>query len=142
MKGRILILLAACAMVFASCSTSRIAVSSPDVTQLNITMDDLEYLGESEISIEYRKYLGIFRYVDLINGEVNDRQETKTLKIASDPLATFHFPDILNRAAYKLAEEYPTADYYRVVNTQKKANRLFLGGHYEVRAKVKAYRLK
>ncbi len=144
MKGRILVLLAACVLVLASCSVSRIAVSSPDIKrlELNITMDDLEYLGESEISVEYRRYLGFIRVVDMVNGKEKDKNETKVLTVSSNAFASGCFSGALGKAAYKLADEFPTADYYRVSSKQKQGTRLFLGGHYTVKAKVKAYKLK
>ena len=45
-------------MGLASCSVTRHSAFAPGVTQLTIQMDDLEYLGESEITVEYRRYLG------------------------------------------------------------------------------------
>ena len=62
-----------CAVIAAtclsSCSITKHSAFSPGTTQLTIQMSDLEYIGETEISVEYRKYLGIIDITDSINGE-------------------------------------------------------------------------
>ncbi len=140
MKGRIAALLAI-TVLSVSCSVTRMSVASPDRMQLNITMADLEYLGESEISVEYRTYLGFINVVDAVNGAPYDRQETKKLVVTKGSSSGSKVPDVLDQAADKLTEEYPTADYFRIVSTKVQKNRLFLGGQSVITAKVKAYRL-
>ncbi len=142
MKRYILILLAACSMTLASCSVSRVSVSSPGRVHMEVTMDDFEYLGESEISVEYRTYLGFIRIVDMVNGEPKDRQHTSKLSANNGVPVFTKIPAVFNRAAYKLAEEFPEAEYFRVVTTKTEKTRLFLGGSAVKTAKVKAYRLK
>jgi hypothetical protein len=99
-------------------------------------MADFEYLGETEISVEYRTYLGVFRSIDVINGEKYDGKKTVYTKL---PGCTSL---VLNRAAYKVWEEYPDADYLVVSRSQRSTERLLLGGEVKTSAKVKAYKLK
>jgi len=129
------LVLAACV---SSCSITRNRTYSPAVTQLNVHMDDLEYLGETEITVEYRTYLGFINVVDKINGELYDGKEIKTLVISNGNCST-SLVGKLDRASYKLAEEFPGADYFIVAGQSMTRDILFLGGHVTAKAKVKAY---
>ena len=132
-----------CAVIAAtclsSCSITKHSAFSPGTTQLTIQMSDLEYIGETEISVEYRKYLGIIDITDSINGEAYTGDVIKIFPIvnSSRPL----LPQ-LSLAAYKLAEEFPEADYFIVTSQDKQTHHLFLGSHVEASAKVKAYSFK
>jgi hypothetical protein len=99
-------------------------------------MKDFEYLGETELSVEYRTYLGVFRSIDVINGEKYDGKRVVHTKLPGCA------PLVLNRAAYKVWEEYPEADYLVVSRTQKSTERLLLGAEVKTSARVKAYKLK
>ncbi len=48
----------------------------------------------------------------------------------------------LDRAALKVLEKYPEADYFVVVNQSKHKTRLFLGAEVTRTAKVRAYAFK
>ena len=102
-------------------------------------MNDLEYLGESIIYVEYSRYLGMIAITDNVNGEVYTRDVIKRFPIVSS--STPLFPK-LNRAAYKLAEDFPEADYFIVTSQDKERHQLFLGSHVKATAKVKAYSFK
>lgn len=142
MKGYILLLCAACMMLFPACSVIRSTVTSPDATTLNIHMDDLEFLGESELTVEFRTYLGVIRVIDRINGIPYDGKEIRTM-ITAGGLSSFgRLPSILKRSAYRLSEDFPEADYFIVVNYRKQKTNLFLGGEAVMSARVKAYRFR
>lgn len=123
-------------LCLSSCSVVRQSTYSPRAVEHNLCMADFEYLGETEISVEYRKYLGVFRSIDVINGEKYDGKKTVYTKL---PGCTSL---VLNRAAYKVWEEYPDADYLVVSRSQRSTERLLLGGEVKTSAKVKAYKLK
>ena len=122
-----------------ACSVTRHRPYSMDGTRLNVTMDDLEYLGETEISVDYRKYIGFISVIDAINGKVYDRVETKKLELSNVPEGLYRY---LDRASYKLVEDFPEADYYIVTMQKISRTRLFLGSDITVRARIKAYRFK
>lgn len=123
-------------LCLSSCSVVRQSTYSPRAVEHNLCMADFEYLGETEISVEYRTYLGVFRSIDVINGEKYDGKKTVYTKL---PGCTSL---VLNRAAYKVWEEYPDADYLVVSRSQRGTERLLLGGEVKTSAKVKAYKLK
>lgn len=135
------ILTALCLIMLAtSCSITRNRVFVPDATRLELSMSDLEYLGETEISVEYRKYLGFITRIDRLNGIPYDRQEIKTFDMGAT--RSLNLYERLDRASYKLLEDFPEGDYFVVTNQTKSITRLFLGSQIEVKARVKAYSLK
>lgn len=123
-------------LCLSSCSVVRQSTYSPRAVEHNLCMKDFEYLGETELSVEYRTYLGVFRSIDVINGEKYDGQRVVHTKLPGCA------PLVLNRAAYKVWEEYPEADYLVVSRTQKSTERLLLGAEVKTSARVKAYKLK
>ena len=133
---KLLILSVALMLSLSSCSVVRQSTYSPRAVERNLCMADFEYLGETEISVEYRKYLGVFRTIDVINGENYDGKKVERMNL---PGCTSL---ILNRASYKVLDEYPEADYLVVSRTQKRVERLLLGSEVKTSAKVKAYKLK
>ena len=136
------IIAATLVLSFASCSVTRQGAFTPGATQLTLQMSDLEYLGESEITVEYRRYLGFITVTDKINGEVYMKDAIKKFPILN---STTDFSGLyckLGRAAYKLAEEFPQADYFIVTSQTKERYQLFLGSQVSAKAKVKAYSFK
>ena len=133
------LLAAALIVSLSACSVTRHRPYSMDGTRLNVTMDDLEYLGETEISVDYRKYIGFISVIDAINGKVYDRVETKKLELSNVPEGLYRY---LDRASYKLVEDFPEADYYIVTMQKISRTMLFLGSDITVRARIKAYRFK
>lgn len=126
----------------ASCSVSRYKSYAPSTTQLNIQMDDLQYLGETSISVEYRNYLGFISKIDKVNGELYTGDEVQTFPIFNNSgFADALLPN-LNKASFKILEEYPDADYFIVTYQKEEKNQLFLGSNVTSTAKVKAYSLK
>lgn len=123
-------------LCLSSCSVVRQSTYSPRAVEHNLCMEDFEYLGQTEISVEYRKYLGVFRTIDVINGKKYDGKEVVHTKLPGSTSL------VLNRAAYKVWEEYPEADYLVVSRSQRSIERLLLGSEVKVSAKVKAYKLK
>ena len=126
----------------ASCSVTRYKAYAPNNTQLSLQMDDLEYLGESTISVEYRTYLGVIRVIDKINGVNYDGAEIKNFSIVNNCGMSSNLLPALRRANFKLAEEYPAADYFIVTNQKRESQQLFIGSNIKTTAKIKAYSLK
>lgn len=140
MKGVFRYLLLAAVLVGATaCSVTKYRPYSAESTRLNLSMDDLEYLGETEISVNYRRYIGFINVIDSINGEVNDRVVTRKVDLGNVPEGLYRH---LNRASYKLTDEFPGADYYILVAQKKSVTRLFLGSDVAVTARVKAYKFR
>lgn len=125
-----------------SCSVTKNRTYAPATSQLNIQMDDLRYLGETEISVDYRTYLGFIRVIDKLNGEDYDGAEIRLTDLKNGGSLTDGLYGRLDRAAFKVLETYPEADYFVVVNQSKHKTRLFMGAEVTETAKVRAYAFK
>lgn len=140
MKHIALIIVCAFCLLASSCgSISKNRSYSFDEVRLEMGMNDLDYLGESEISVEYTSYLGLFKSIEKVNGEVYDPVHKKELTM---PKSCRFRNGNLDVAAYKLIEQYPDAVYFQIVFETKNVDKLFLGSLNKERAKVKAYKLK
>lgn len=140
MKVLRILFMCAIALIATSCGT--VSNNSPykfDQVRLEMGMNDLEYLGETEVSVEYTKYLGFISSIQKVNGEIYDPQHKTKLNLPGNNLFA---ESKLSLAAYKLVEKYPNAVYFQVVFETKKTNKLFLGSTNVVTAKVRAYNLK
>lgn len=128
-------------VLMSSCGTvTKLSVFRPDDIRLNVDMGDLEYIGETEISVSYSTYLGFISITDKVNGEDYSYFEKKIAKLAY-PVGRL-FGGKLNKAAYKVLEDYPEATYFMPVCTKKEINRLFLGREVTRTAKIRAYKFK
>lgn len=125
-----------------SCSITRYKSYSPTSTQLNLQMNDLKYLGEVEINVEYRKYLGAITIIDNINGKSYDRYDIKHFPIYSNNSLTDELMPQLQMASTKALEVYPDADFFIVTSQTKEKHQLFLGSSVTAKARIKAYSLK
>lgn len=142
MKSRILFLLVLGALVLSSCSTITKSSYCPDRSQLNISMADLDYLGEVEISVDYESYLGIFSTIKAINGADYDPSVTTRGAIVMSNYAGAKLLPMLNRASYYVYEKYPQAEYFIVTRQNSEQSILFLGREIINSAVVSAYRFK
>jgi hypothetical protein len=119
--------------------SSRTASFYPNLVWYELTSDDMELLGEMEISISYRRYLGIFRVFDKINGEDVNRRVINTVSLYGDknvPLSP-----VLKRALYEVHIQYPEADFLIPAFETEQKETMFLGRRVEKRAKIRAYKL-
>jgi len=142
MKPSRFLLCAFAALACAACSVTRTGTFAPAVTQLDIRMSDLEYLGQTEISVEYRTYVGFITVIDRINGEQFTGEERRRVCFDSRCGGGLCLDGRLRQAAYKALDEFPQADYFLPVNRTRTKTRLFLGGEVSEKAVVKAYSFK
>lgn len=129
------------AALLCSCSVTRQASFAPTLTTMELTMDDLNYLGDVEISVDYSKYLGVITKVHSINGVPYDGKVMESAYAKSYIAGTVLNP-VLYRALPKVYQTYPDAEYLIVTGQQESAKILFLGSERVVTAKVKAYSIK
>ena len=129
-----------------SCSVVKHNTYTPDRVQLNLSMDNLEHLGDIEIGVHYSQYLGFIRVIDKINGVPYDGKVIHRANYIGCTGAANAVSGcsntILSRALYKVFNEYPEADYIVISNEKCEIARLFLGSEVTVSANVKAYKLK
>lgn len=113
---------------------------SPTEVRLDLQLDDFELLGETSITVDTRTYLGIFRKIDSINGEEYNFREVRKVKLVG--WNHIDLSPTLKKAAYKIVEEYPDADYYVPVYKKREIERLFLGRYQKETAVIKAYKVR
>lgn len=136
-----LLAIAAVTLAFQSCATvSRNNTFNTSKTELQIQMSDLEFLGETEVSVTYRTLFGIFRHIDLVNGKEYNPAEVERTHL-NGALGTA-YAGSLRKAYGKVLKQYPDAHYFQVVRVSKKTDRLFLGTDSEVKAVVRAYKFR
>lgn len=141
---KIIIASVAAAFLLAGCGVvDRSASYVTGGNQLIIQMDQLEYIGESEISVNYDKNFGITRILK-INGADYDPAVKKYGNIGTQPglFRAGTLSNKLDRAAYKVYEDFPQAEYFIVVRQQSVTRKLFLGRSVEAKAVVRAYKFK
>ena len=130
-----------CALCMVSCGT--VQINKPFTVgdiRLEMSMDDLNYLGESEISVEYDTYLGFITRIQKVNGEEYNPLYTRKLNIPTQGLALSS--EGMDLAAYKVLEDFPQAVYFQVVFERTETQKLFLGSVKKTTTKVRAYSLK
>lgn len=112
----------------------------PEDVRLNMDMKDFELLGATSVSVSMRNYFGIFHMIDEINGEVYNRRNIK--KVDWYGYKQFPVRGRINKATYKAVEEYPEADYYVPMYSNRQVMRMFLGKRVKQELIIKAYKLK
>lgn len=135
----VMLLLASCGVQY---NYNRVKSTSltPDVVRLNLDLENFELLGETKISVNYRTYLGFITSLDSINDRAYNRRAID--KVAFKGFKDFRIPRYLKKAAYKVIEAYPDADYYVPAYTHTSILKLFLGRSTEREMVIKAYKLK
>lgn len=130
---------------FSSCSGYRhmsgVRTFSDATYRVNTNISDYTLLGETEVSVEVRSYLGFIEVIDKVNGEVYNKTDQKIVSLEGMNQAV-RMDSNIERALYKVLETYPNADYYVPVSTKLEIEKLFLGKHTIETVRVKAYKLK
>ena len=111
---------------------------------VELNLDDIQYLGETEISYEYSRYLFVGTRVISINGELPNNSEKHYVELPTNALSNIWsiFEPNMKRALYKAYLEYPNADYIEITTTNVKTHKMFLGRKIRKSANVKAYKYK
>ena len=110
-------------------------------------VDDIEELGEVEISYEYSRYFFIITRLIGINGEKPDNgnihyaypQATLLNQIG---IETRFEGGGLQRALYKVYSDYPNADYISVISETIRSHRMFLGVKKKRSAIIKVFKFR
>ncbi|MCB9335588.1 MAG: hypothetical protein H6586_05525 [Flavobacteriales bacterium] len=133
-------------LLFSSCAvyTARnikTGTTMPDIVRLNLTLDDYEFVGVTEIEAEYHRYLGLITYVNTINGKPVSNNDNyvflrgrKHIQVAGSRQLT--------KALYKAYKEFPDADFLMPTMSTAQVQQMFLGRKVKVSAKVKAYKIR
>jgi hypothetical protein len=105
-----------------------------------ISLDDLEYMGEMEISVAYSKYLGIFSVERLINGQEVSRRTVNSVTLYG--FSSIHLDPMLHRALYDAHIKFPDADYLVPGNVIEETEKMFMGVNTRKTATIRAFKLK
>lgn len=112
----------------------------PDRIRLELSMQDMTYLGDVTVSVTYKRYFGIFVKTLQINGDnYNPRYQQKArfalnANIGCDPR--------LKKALYKVQEVYPDADYIIPASFNETVDKMIGGRIVTEQMRVKVYKLK
>jgi hypothetical protein len=113
---------------------------TPDDVRLNINLSDFEYMGKTEISVRSRQYLGFINRIDSVNNRPFNYRDVRIVELTG-PRDIKLTPD-MQKAAYKVLDEFPDATYYVVSSNYMKVHRLFLGKWAMHTMEVQAYKYK
>jgi len=133
-------------LITSSCGTTNIEQTSgsvnfiPDRVEMHVNLDDYEMLGEMEVTIKYKRYFGLIKIVQSINNEPINRRVKKTMEVYG--LEGIKIRKNLERALYKVHEEYPSGDFIVPVYSAEKKHKMFLGRRIKKTLKVKIYKTK
>ena len=123
-----------------ACGTTKSSSPYTVGSKLEITMNDLQFLGESNISCEYDTYLGVFHHIVSVNGKEYVPGNDVKLNLPGGIL-NFNSKG-MRLAATKVLADYPDATYFQVVMETKDTDVAFLGSTTKRTAKVRAYKFK
>lgn len=131
-------------LVFASCGTMTKSQAYSVKTELNLTMEDLVFLGESEISCEYDSYFGCIQKLNTVNGVRYVPGNKKALVSKNGYVAGgLNFSNKgMRMAAADLIQTYPEGCYYQLVMQTTEKDVMFLGATVKHVAKVRVYKFK
>jgi len=145
MKKLLSIFFTICVVVcFYSCNTTRVynevrtTSFTPNVVRMNISLSDMQLLGQTTLTVQTRTYFGIFKHTDFVNGEQYNYRTVS--KVYLNGLTDIRLPNNLKKAAYKALEEFPEADYFVPVSSKKEVERMVFGHRTTYTTVIKAYK--
>jgi hypothetical protein len=141
---KILIKLITISFILSSCAVTNSHQLS-DLMQkrayVELDISDIIYLGETEVSYEYSKYLFVATRVISINEESPNNSEKHYVNLQTSGFSSLFEPN-MKRALYKAYLEFPSADYLEVTVKNTETHKMFLGRKIKKSATVKAYKYK
>jgi len=120
-------------MLFASCTTTKKATpTSPINFQINLDLNDLDFIGEATGTSTQNYVLGI-----PIGGRKYKSGTTNT-GFGSGILSGRGF----NNAMYDALKSYPDADFVLPISYEKVRDQMFMGSKVTLIIKTKAFKIK
>jgi len=149
------IILIILSFVLSSCAVTHLHSFGADKMRsrsyIELKLNDIDYLGETEISYEYSRYLFIGTRLIAINGEQPDNSVIHYVTLPSTVgwvgtlFSVFEVNPKHNgmkRALYKVFTDFPDADYVEVTSRSVETHQMFLGRKIKQTATVKAYKYR
>ena len=112
---------------------------APEV-QMNIGLDEVDFLGETTITVNSRSYFGIFNRIDNVNGVTFNRRHNTSVNLYGD--IDINIPSELKYAAEKVITDFPDADFFSPGIYKEEVNHMFLGKTKTQSMVIKAYKYK
>lgn len=145
MKRIILLVLPVFLLALAGCGSmvtleKAKAVSMTPEVRMNIGLDDVQYLGETSISVSSHTYCGIFHQIDKVNGFEFNRRNNTVVSMCGN--LNLDLKGDLKLAGHKVIREFPNADYYVPAFYKEDVVNMFLGKKTTQTMVIKAYKYK
>lgn len=121
--------------------TYNLSDSMQSRSYVELDISNIVYLGETEISYEFSRYMGAFTRVIAINGESPDNGKKNYVELQTAGFLSFFEPN-MKRALYKAYLQFPSADYLEITARTTETHIMFLGRKTKKTATVKAYKYK
>lgn len=135
-----MVLFSSCASVNKTATQVKGISLVPDITRLELKADDIEYLGDVEISYEMRRYLLIFKILDSVNDQNVSPRVIESAKLIG--YSGISMNKNMQRAASKAIIDYPDADFFVPVYNSRKIDKMFMGRKINETMLMRAYKLK
>ena len=140
------IIVVSMALLLSSCAVTtkkniRTTSLMPHKVELHETLADYELLGETDVDVEYTRYLGFINVINTINGQPTSKSKNIVVFHGSSKLP-ISLDKHLNRAVFKAHKNFPNADFLMPAIISKEKHQMFLGARIKKSAKIQAYRLK
>lgn len=116
------------------------AASMMPEVQLSVSLNEVEFLGETTITANSRSYFGIFHRIDKVNGITFDRRNNTAVNLYGN--LNINIPGDLKYAAEKVLVTFPDADFFSPGVYKEEVNNMFLGKTATQTMVVKAYKYK
>lgn len=135
-KFKYIYLFAGLLLLATSCTTYRKAANTAPVNvQMNITMSDVDYVGEVTGSATQSYVLGL-----PLGGR---RYYTAQVGVSGGSILSAIVGDRgLSNALYDAMQQKPDADFFMPINMEVKRNQMFLGSKRTYSVKGKAFKIK
>jgi hypothetical protein len=140
MKSNFYFLLISLIVVTSSCSFRRVGKSLPSSsinTQVNLTMDDLEYIGEVK-GASIQTYLLGFP----IGGKRQNFGQVGVGNGGFSRVSFFSRNRGMNNALYNALSSQPDADFVLPISFDFEVNKMFLGRKVKINIRAKAFKIK
>ncbi len=126
-----------------SCVNHHVATKTffkTDEVRLEMSMQDMEYLGTVTVNAEYKTYLGIFTKGLTINDQLYDTRNYTKTHLAN--VSSSQYSKFITKALYKVTDTYADADYVIPTSHKKDVEHMIGGRIIKESLTLKVYRLK
>ena len=112
----------------------------PKITRIEMNVSDLELLGEVKVSAQYRTYFGSICVFDKVNEDAFNIRITRQVHFVGN--GEMNLSSAIQLASYKVIDQYPDADFYVPVLSERSIDGMFLGAITKEEVRFKVYKLK